>query len=65
MKDEDVVFNLIKMGCEETGEGKVYEERVLKMAQLLNINLERYHKVKSRLLESGKIGKNGDNLFLM
>ena len=65
MNDEDVIFNLIKMTCEEQGQNEVFEDRVLKMAQLLNINLERYQKVKTRLLESGKIGKSGENLFLL
>jgi hypothetical protein len=65
MNDEDVIFSLIKMGCEEQDQGKVFEDKVLKMAQLLNINLERYQKVKTRLLETGKIGKNGDDLFLL
>lgn len=64
MNEEEVIFNLIKMGCEETQEPEVGEDKVLKMAQLLNINLEKYQKVKTRLLETGKIGKNGDVLFL-
>jgi hypothetical protein len=63
MNDEDVVFNLIKMGCEEK-EGQVFEDEILKRVQLLNINLERYQKVKSRLLESGKVLKSGDNFLL-
>ncbi|OGI14743.1 hypothetical protein A3K63_02600 [Candidatus Micrarchaeota archaeon RBG_16_49_10] len=64
MNDEEVVFKLIKMGCEEQDEGQVYEEKVLRMAQLLNINLERYQKVKTRLLETGKVAKTGDAFFL-
>ena len=60
---EDVVLNLIKQGCEEGG--CVIEEKVFKMAQILNINSENYEKIKTRLLETGKINKDGENIFLL
>ena len=60
---EDVVLNLIKQGCEEGG--CVIEDKVFKMAQILNINSENYEKIKTRLLETGKINKDGENIFLL
>ena len=63
INEEDVVLNLIKQGCEE--EGCVIEEKVFKMAQILNIKSENYEKIKTRLLETGKINKDGENIFLL
>ena len=60
---EDVVLNLIKQGCEKGG--CVVEDKVSKMAQILNINSENYEKIKTRLLETGKINKDGENIFLL
>jgi len=63
MNEEDVVLNLIKQGCEKSG--CVIEERVFKMAQILNIQPERYEKIKTKLLETGKINKDGGQIFLL
>jgi len=63
INEEDVVLNLIKQGCQEGG--CVVEEKIFKMAQILNINSEKYEKVKTRLLETGKINKDGKNIFLL
>ncbi|MBL7169727.1 MAG: hypothetical protein ISS48_01795 [Candidatus Aenigmarchaeota archaeon] len=63
IKEEEIVLSLIKQECEESG--SVVEDRILKMAQLLNINVENYEKVKTRLLETGKINKDGSELFLL
>ena len=63
MKKEDVIFNLIK---QENGKhGMVYEPRIIKMATLLNIHPDTFERVKSRLIERGKIEKNGMKLLLL
>jgi len=53
MKGEDVVFSLIRKGCEE--EGSVFERRIFKMALLLNIHPDKYRKIKDKLVEKGKV----------
>ena len=63
IKEEEVIFSLIRQGCEENG--SVIEDKVFKMAQLLNIQPEKYEKIKTRLLETGKINKDGDQIFLL
>jgi len=63
INEEEVVLNLIKQGCEE--EGSVIEDKVFKMAQILNIHPERYDKIKTKLLETGKINKDGNQIFLL
>ncbi len=63
LKEEEVIFNLIKMSCEENG--SVIEDKVFKMAQLLNIHPDKYQKIKTRLIESGKISKNGQALSVL
>mgnify|MGYP000616132161 CR=1 FL=1 len=63
MKVEDVILNLIKMEKERNG-GVAYEPRIIKMATLLNISPDRYERVRERLIERGKIGKDGIKLFL-
>ncbi|MDI6826486.1 MAG: hypothetical protein QMD36_04860 [Candidatus Aenigmarchaeota archaeon] len=62
MKIEDVIFNLIKK--ENETNGMVYEPKILKMATLLNIHPDKYEKIKERLIEAGKIEKNGLKLVL-
>ena len=63
MSEEEVILRLIKQTCKENGCAR--EEKVLKMAQILNIHPERYEKIKTKLLETGKINKDGENLFLL
>jgi hypothetical protein len=63
MNIEDVIFNLIKKENERNGE--VYEPRILKMATLLNIHPDRFERVKERLIEMGKIEKDGPKLILV
>jgi len=62
IKAEDVVFNLIKKENERNG--MVYEPRVMKMATLLNIHPDRYERIRNRLIDRGKIEKEGMKLFL-
>jgi len=62
IKVEEVVFNLIKQENEKNG--MVYEPRIVKMATLLNIHPDRYERVRSRLIERGKIAKTGLKLSL-
>jgi len=63
INEEEVVFKLITQGCEKSG--SVVEDRVFKMAQILNINAEKYEKIKTKLLETGKINKDGNQIFLL
>ena len=63
MKAEEVIFNLIKMEKDRNG-GVAYEPRIMKMATLLNIHPDRFERIKERLIERGKIGKDGIKLFL-
>ena len=63
MKIEEVIFSLIKQ--ENDKNGMVYEPRIIKMATLLNIHPDMFEKVKERLIERGKIEKNGMKLLLL
>ena len=63
VKVEDVIFNLIKKENERSG-GFVYESRIMKMATLLNIHPDQYQRIKSRLIQTGKIEKQGIKIFL-
>ena len=63
MKKEDVIFNLIKQ--ENKKHGMVYEPRIIKMATLLNIHPDTFERVRRRLVERGKIEKNGSKLLLL
>ena len=63
INEEDVVLNLIRQTCGENG--SVIEDKVFKMAQILNIQPERYEKIKTKLLETGKINKDGNQIFLL
>ncbi|MEM5793148.1 MAG: hypothetical protein QXY45_02205 [Candidatus Aenigmatarchaeota archaeon] len=63
MSEEEVILKLIKQSCQQNG--CAHEEKVLKMAQILNIHPERYEKIKTKLLETGKINTDGENLFLL
>jgi hypothetical protein len=63
VKKEDVIFNLIKQENEK--HGMVYEPRIMKMATLLNIHPDTFERVKGRLIERGKIEKNGRKLLLL
>lgn len=63
INEEEVILKLIEQGCQEGG--SVGEDRIFKMAQILNISQESYEKVKTKLLESGKINKEGDEFFLL
>jgi len=62
IKVEDVVFNLIKKESERSG--MVHEPRIMKMATLLNIHPDKYERIRRRLIQRGKIEKNGRRLFL-
>ena len=63
MNDEEVIMNLIRQTCEENG--CVIEDKVFRMAQILNIQPERYEKVKMKLLETGKINRDNGRIFLL
>jgi len=63
LKEEEVILSIIVKECKE--KGSIFEERVFKMAQLLNINSDNCHKIRNKLIETGKIGKNGNDLFLV
>ena len=63
INEEEVILNLIKQSCEETG--CAVEDRIFKMAQILNIQPERYERIKTKLLETGKINKDGGHIFLL
>ena len=62
MKPEDVIFNLIKQ--ENDRNGMVYEPRIVKLATLLNIHPDKYERIRQRLIERGKIAKEGLKLSL-
>jgi len=62
VKPEDVVFNLIKQ--ENDRNGMVYEPRIVKLATLLNIHPDKYERIRQRLIERGKIAKEGLKLSL-
>ena len=62
LRAEDVIFNLIKQ--ENKRNGMVYEPRIVKMATLLNIHPDRYERIRQRLIERGKIAKEGLKLSL-
>ncbi len=62
IKIEDVVLNLIKKESERSG--MVNEPRIMKMATLLNIHPDKYERIRQRLIQRGKIEKNGRRLFL-
>lgn len=64
MKPEDVIIKLIEKETERNG-GYVYEPRIVKMATLLNISPDRYERIREKLIESKKLGKEGMKLFLM
>ena len=63
MKPEEVIFNLIKNENEKNG-GMVYEPRIVKMVTLLNIHPDKYQRIREKLIERGKIAKNGLKLSL-
>lgn len=63
LKEEDVIFNLIRVSCEK--DGSVFEDKVFKMAQLLNISPDNYQKITTRLIETGKISRDESNFFLV
>lgn len=62
MRAEDVIFNLIKQ--ENDRNGMVYESRIVKLATLLNIHPDKYERIRQRLIERGKISKEGVKLSL-
>jgi len=63
VKPEEVIFNLIKNENEKNG-GMVYEPRIVKMVTLLNIHPDKYQRIREKLIERGKIAKNGLKLSL-
>ena len=63
MRAEDVIFNLIKK--ENETNGMVYEPKLVKMATLLNIHPDTLERIKERLIERGKIEKEGMKIFLL
>jgi len=63
VNEEEVILNLIRQGCGENG--AVFEEKVFRMAQILNIQRDRYEKVKMKLLETGKINHDNGQIFLL
>jgi len=62
VKPEEVIFNLIKQ--ENDRNGMVYEPRIVKLATLLNIHPDKYERIRQRLIERGKIEKEGHKLSL-
>jgi len=64
MRPEDVIIKLIQKETERNG-GYVYEPRIIKMATLLNISPDRYERIRERLIENKKLGKEGMKLFLL
>jgi hypothetical protein len=63
MKEEQVIFSLIKRDCETNG--STNESKLVKMATLLNIHPDIYQKALERLIESRQIGKHGRCFFLV
>ena len=61
---DEIIFDLIKKEKDQSG-GFVYDKRIVKMATLLNIHPDKYQKIKTRLIESGKVSKDGQALFLL
>ena len=63
INEEEVVLNLIRQSCEKSG--SAVEDKVFKMAQILNIQPERYEKIRTKLLETGKINRDSGQIFLL
>lgn len=63
MKEEQVIYSLIKRDCELNG--STNESKIVKMATLLNIHPERYQKALDKLIESQKVEKHGRTFFLI
>jgi len=63
MDAQDVIISLVRDDFQRNGDCQ--ETRILKLASLLNINAERYQKIKEKLLQKGKLEMKGNNLFLV
>lgn len=63
MDPQDVILSLVKDNFEKYG--NCHETRILKLASLLNINPERYQKIKEKLLQKGKLEIKGNDIILI
>jgi len=63
MNEEKILLSLIRKDCEVNG--CIDEDRLAKMASLMNIHPDRYQKVIQTLIERGQIGKKGRNFFIV
>lgn len=57
MREEEIIYTLIKRDFESRGKMKV--SRLMKMVSLLNIHPERCQKVVEQLIQDKKISKSG------
>ncbi len=62
MKEEEIVFSLIKKDLER--KSKIAASRLLKLASMMNITTDKYQKVVERLIEDRKIVKSGYDFVL-
>jgi hypothetical protein len=63
MNEEKILLSLIRKDCEING--CIDENRLAKMAGLMNIHPDKYQKVIETLIERGQIDKRGRNFFLV
>ncbi|MEM5799535.1 MAG: hypothetical protein QXZ43_02625 [Candidatus Aenigmatarchaeota archaeon] len=63
MNEEKILLSLIRKDCELNG--YTDENRIAKIASLMNIHPERYQKVLEILLETKQINKKGKNFFVV
>jgi hypothetical protein len=63
MNEEKILLSLIRKDCEING--YTDENRLAKMASLMNIHPEKYQKVLETLIETRRINKKGKNFFLV
>lgn len=61
-KEKEAVFNLIENECQKNGHA--YEQRIIKMATLINIPPEKYIQIKNNLLSWGKIKTERRKIFI-
>ncbi len=63
MNDEEVIFSLIKQGCQKGGHAK--STQLEKMASLLNIHPTKYQKILEAMIEEKRVQKKGEALVLL
>ncbi|MCS7135158.1 MAG: hypothetical protein N3E38_03160 [Candidatus Aenigmarchaeota archaeon] len=63
MNEEKILLSLIKKDCEING--YTDEERLAKMAGLMNIHPEKYQKVLENLIAAKKINKKGKHFYIV